>query len=84
MIALKIFQYMDGFSITGDMRLSTLRKNLGIVSQEPSLFDRSIKENIAYGDNTRVVPIEEIVTAAKAANVHSFIAALPEVCMPTS
>ncbi|XP_026331957.1 multidrug resistance protein homolog 49-like isoform X2 [Hyposmocoma kahamanoa] len=70
--------YMDGYSITGDMRLTTLRKNLGIVSQEPSLFDRSIKENIAYGDNTRSVPIEEIVTAAKAANVHSFIAALPE------
>lgn len=75
---------MDDYSITGDMRLKTLRKNLGIVSQEPSLFDRSIKENIAYGDNTRLVPIEEIVTAAKAANVHSFIAALPEVRMLTS
>lgn len=64
--------------------MTTLRKNLGIVSQEPSLFDRSIMENIAYGDNTRKVPIEEIVTAAKAANVHSFIAALPEVRMPTT
>ncbi|KOB75054.1 ATP-binding cassette sub-family B member 2 [Operophtera brumata] len=59
------------------MRISTLRRNLGIVSQEPVLFDRTIAENIAYGDNTRAVPIEEVVTAAKNANVHTFIAALP-------
>ncbi|XP_052744794.1 multidrug resistance protein homolog 49-like [Bicyclus anynana] len=70
--------YLDDYSIVGDMRLSTLRRNLGIVSQEPVLFDRTIAENIAYGDNTRDVPIEEIVTAAKSANVHTFIAALPE------
>ncbi|XP_053616726.1 multidrug resistance protein homolog 49 isoform X2 [Plodia interpunctella] len=69
--------YLDDYSITADMRLSTLRANLGIVSQEPVLFDRTISENIAYGDNTRVVAIEEIVNAAKAANVHSFISALP-------
>ncbi|CAH2055805.1 unnamed protein product, partial [Iphiclides podalirius] len=71
------YVYLDDNSITGDMRLSTLRKNLGIVSQEPVLFDRTIAENIAYGDNTRDVPMEEIVKAAKAANVHTFVAALP-------
>ncbi|XP_047539105.1 multidrug resistance protein homolog 49-like isoform X1 [Vanessa atalanta] len=70
--------YLDDHSIVGDMRLTTLRRNLSIVSQEPVLFDRTIAENIAYGDNTRNVPIEEIVIAAKAANVHSFIAALPD------
>ncbi|XP_063831950.1 multidrug resistance protein homolog 49 [Ostrinia nubilalis] len=69
--------YLDDYNTMSDMRLTTLRRNLGIVSQEPVLFDRSIAENIAYGDNTRIVPIEEIVVAAKAANVHSFIAALP-------
>ncbi|XP_068623038.1 multidrug resistance protein homolog 49-like [Battus philenor] len=69
--------YLDDNSITGDMNLSTLRKNLGIVSQEPVLFDRTIAENIAYGDNTRTVSLEEIVNAAKAANVHTFVAALP-------
>ncbi|CAH2087972.1 unnamed protein product [Euphydryas editha] len=69
--------YLDDHSIVSDMRLTTLRRNLSIVSQEPVLFDRTIAENIAYGDNTRNVPIEEIVVAAKAANVHSFIAALP-------
>ncbi|KAG7304719.1 hypothetical protein JYU34_010067 [Plutella xylostella] len=68
---------LDEHSIISDMRLTTLRRNLGIVSQEPVLFDRTIAENIAYGDNTREVPIEEIVKAAKEANVHSFIAALP-------
>ncbi|XP_021208843.2 multidrug resistance protein homolog 49 isoform X1 [Bombyx mori] len=69
--------YLDDYSITSDMRLSTLRRNLGIVSQEPVLFDRTIADNIAYGDNTRDVPIEEIVKAAKEANVHTFISALP-------
>ncbi|KAG6454144.1 hypothetical protein O3G_MSEX008540 [Manduca sexta] len=70
--------YLDDHCISSDMRLTTLRRNLGIVSQEPVLFDRTIAENIAYGDNTRIVPIEEIVNAAKEANVHSFIAALPD------
>lgn len=50
---------------------------LGLVSQEPTLFARSIAENIAYGDNTRQVPILEIIAAAKKANVHDFISALP-------
>ncbi|PZC77504.1 hypothetical protein B5X24_HaOG200315 [Helicoverpa armigera] len=68
---------MDDHNIVSDMRLDTLRRNIGLVSQEPVLFDRTIAENIAYGDNKRVVSIEEIVTAAKQANVHSFIAALP-------
>ncbi|KPJ18849.1 Multidrug resistance protein-like 49 [Papilio machaon] len=71
------YVYMDDNSIAGDMNLPTLRKNLGIVSQEPVLFDRTIAENIAYGDNTRVVAMDEIVKAAKEANVHSFVAALP-------
>uniref|UniRef100_A0A2A4JRP4 ABC-type xenobiotic transporter n=1 Tax=Heliothis virescens TaxID=7102 RepID=A0A2A4JRP4_HELVI len=68
---------LDDHNIVSDMRLDTLRRNIGLVSQEPVLFDRTIAENIAYGDNKRVVTIEEIVTAAKQANVHSFIAALP-------
>ena len=56
---------------------SFLRMQLGLVSQEPTLFARSIAENIAYGDNTRQVPILEIISAAKKANVHNFISALP-------
>ncbi len=41
------------------------------------LFGCSIKDNIAYGDNTRDVPMQEIIEAAKNANIHSFIESLP-------
>ncbi|XP_044148635.1 ATP-binding cassette sub-family B member 5-like isoform X4 [Bufo gargarizans] len=61
-----------------NLNVQWLRNQIGIVSQEPVLFDRSIAENIAYGDNTREVPMEEIEQAAKAANIHSFIEELPE------
>jgi ABC-type multidrug transport system fused ATPase/permease subunit len=50
---------------------------MGIVSQEPILFDRTIAENIAYGDNSREVPMEDIVAAAEKANIHNFISSLP-------
>lgn len=57
--------------------LASLRSQLGIVSQEPNLFDRTIAENIAYGDNSRQVTMEEIEKAAKNANIHNFISRLP-------
>ncbi|GLH14652.1 Multidrug resistance protein homolog 49 [Gryllus bimaculatus] len=62
---------------TNSLPLDGLRAQLGIVSQEPVLFDRTIAENIAYGDNSRVVPMEEIIAAAKKSNIHSFVSALP-------
>jgi len=43
------------------------------------LFDRSISENIAYGDNSREVPMSEIMEAAMKANIHKFISELPNV-----
>ncbi|XP_061547459.1 bile salt export pump [Phycodurus eques] len=55
-----------------------LRSQIGIVSQEPVLFDCSIAENIQYGDNTRSVSREEIVEAAKKAYLHDFVMALPD------
>uniref|UniRef100_A0A803YIU4 ATP binding cassette subfamily B member 1 n=1 Tax=Meleagris gallopavo TaxID=9103 RepID=A0A803YIU4_MELGA len=60
------------------LNIQWLRSHIGIVSQEPILFDFTIAENIAYGDNTREVSHEEIISAAKAANIHSFIDSLPE------
>jgi len=57
--------------------LHHLRAQLGIVSQEPVLFNRTIAENIAYGDNSREVPMEEIIDAAKKSNIHNFISSLP-------
>ncbi|GFO24715.1 multidrug resistance protein 1 [Plakobranchus ocellatus] len=60
------------------LNLQWLRQQIGIVSQEPVLFDRSIAENIAYGDNTREVNINEIIEAARGANIHNFISELPD------
>ncbi|XP_056190703.1 ATP-binding cassette sub-family B member 5 isoform X1 [Falco biarmicus] len=67
----------DGFD-TRSLHLQWLRSRLGLVSQEPILFDCSIAENIRYGDNSRAVSQEEIEEAAKAANIHTFIEKLPE------
>jgi ABC-type multidrug transport system fused ATPase/permease subunit len=52
--------------------------SVGIVSQESILFDMPIKENIAYGNNSRDhISMEEIIGAAKNANIHDFIQTLP-------
>lgn len=59
------------------LSLGWLRSQIGIVSQEPILFDSTIAENIAYGDNSRDVPMDEIIEAAKKANIHDFISGLP-------
>lgn len=61
------------------LNIQWLRSQIGIVSQEPVLFDCTLAENIAYGDNSRTVTMEEIEAAAKAANIHSFIQELPQV-----
>uniref|UniRef100_A0A8C2FUA8 ATP-binding cassette sub-family B member 5 n=1 Tax=Cyprinus carpio TaxID=7962 RepID=A0A8C2FUA8_CYPCA len=58
---------------TKQLNIHWLRSQIGIVSQEPVLFDCSLAENIAYGDNSRKVSQQEIEEAAKAANIHSFI-----------
>ncbi|KAG8508441.1 Phosphatidylcholine translocator ABCB4, partial [Galemys pyrenaicus] len=70
------FQLLDGQEAK-KLNIQWLRAQLGIVSQEPILFDCSIAENIAYGDNSRIVSQDEIVNAAKAANIHPFIETLP-------
>ncbi|KAI5092339.1 ATP-binding cassette, sub-family B (MDR/TAP), member 4 isoform 1, partial [Silurus meridionalis] len=63
---------------TKQLNIHWLRSQIGIVSQEPILFDCSLAENIAYGDNSRQVTQDEIEQAAKAANIHSFIEGLPQ------
>ncbi|XP_055772619.1 LOW QUALITY PROTEIN: ATP-dependent translocase ABCB1-like [Salvelinus fontinalis] len=68
---------VDGLD-TKTLNLSWLRSQLGLVSQEPILFDCSISENIQYGDNSREVSQDEIEEAAKNANIHDFIMGLPE------
>lgn len=55
------------------MNLCHLRKNIGIVTQEPILFNCSIKDNILYGVDDREVTMDEIIDVAKKANIHNFI-----------
>ena len=64
---------IDGVD-TKDITLSSLRKNIGIVSQTVFLFDGTVRENIAYGAGE--VTDEEIIAAAKKANIHDYIATL--------
>ena len=59
------------------LKLSWLRQHMGLVSQEPVLFNETIRSNIAYG-KTGEATEEEIITAAKAANAHNFISTLPQ------
>jgi ATP-binding cassette subfamily B (MDR/TAP) protein 1 len=59
------------------LKLSWLRQQIGLVGQEPVLFDDTIRANIAYGANNRQVSEEEIIAVAEAANAHGFISSLP-------
>ncbi|XP_028077317.1 ABC transporter B family member 2-like isoform X2 [Camellia sinensis] len=58
------------------LKLESLRKHVGLVQQEPALFATSIFENILYGKEG--ASEGEVIEAAKLANAHSFISALPE------
>jgi len=71
-------QLVDGHPITS-LHLQWMRSQIGIVSQEPVLFDTSIRENIVYGDNFRTVTMDEVIEAARQANIHTFIESLPQV-----
>jgi ATP-binding cassette subfamily B protein len=67
---------LDGVEIK-DYSRAYLRKQIGIVEQEPFLFSRSIRENITYGVG-RDVSQEEVERAAKAAAVHDVILSFPD------
>ena len=54
-----------------------MRAQLALVSQEPVLFNTTIFENIAYGDNSRTPSMDEVIDAAKNANIHNFITVQP-------
>ncbi|MEW5938716.1 MAG: ABC transporter ATP-binding protein [Chloroflexota bacterium] len=66
---------LDGAELK-DYPREYLRRQIGIVEQEPFLFSRSIRENITYGVG-RDVPQEEIERAAKAAAIHDVILSFP-------
>lgn len=67
---------LDGRELT-DYPKHALRQQIGIVEQEPFLFSRSIRENIAYGVR-RPVTDEEVIAAAQAAAIHDVIMTFPD------
>lgn len=66
---------IDGKSIY-DIKLNSLRKNIGIVQQDVFLYTGTIKENIRYGNQSATD--EEVMEAAKKANIHEFIMGLKD------
>lgn len=58
------------------LNLKSLRLKIGLVQQEPALFAASIFDNIAYGKDGATEA--EVIEAARAANVHGFVSALPD------
>ena len=66
---------IDGIDVS-QMRLASVRRNVSMVLQDTFLFAGTVKENLRFGND--VASDEEIVTAAKAANAHNFIEALPQ------
>ncbi len=59
-----------------EFQLKWLRRQIGLVSQEPALFATTIKENILYGKDGATA--DEVVDAAKSANAYNFIMQLPQ------
>ncbi len=64
---------IDGIDVR-DIKLQSLRRSIGIVSQSIFLFDGTIRENIAYGNLDATD--EQIIDAAKKANIHDYIMTL--------
>ena len=66
---------IDGRDVR-DLELQALRRQIGVVLQEPYLFRGTIAENIAYG--SQGASMRDIISAAQAANAHEFICGLPD------
>jgi subfamily B ATP-binding cassette protein MsbA len=66
---------IDGYDLR-KIRMESLRRHIGFVSQETILFSVSLKENIRYG--RKDATDDEVIAAAKAADLHDFIMELPD------
>ena len=66
---------IDGYDLR-DLDRAALRRNIGVVQQDVFLFNGTIRENIAYGNFG--ASDEEIEAAAKKANIHDYVASLPD------
>ncbi|KAI8098769.1 P-loop containing nucleoside triphosphate hydrolase protein [Halteromyces radiatus] len=68
--------YLDNHDLR-DLNVGWLREQMGVVSQEPNLFNMTIRQNIMLG-TSRSVSNQELVAACKTANCHKFITQLPQ------
>ena len=68
--------FLDGVEIR-QLQLKWLREQMGLVSQEPVLFNETIRANIAYGKEGAVTD-EQIIAATEASNAHKFISAISQ------
>ncbi|MCP4415271.1 MAG: ABC transporter ATP-binding protein, partial [Chloroflexi bacterium] len=66
---------VDGIDV-GEVKVESLRSQIGIVLQDPFLFSQTVGENIAYGRSQ--ASQEEIIAAATAARAHDFISKMPD------
>ncbi len=77
----RFYDVTDGRILIDDVDVcqwvpKALRQRIGVVLQQTTLFSGTVRENIAFGQPD--APLEEVIAAAKAAQAHEFIAALPD------
>lgn len=65
---------IDGHDVR-DVSLQSLRRQIGLVTQDVILFDGTVRENIAYGHEE--IPLERVIEAARSAHAHDFISSMP-------
>ncbi|KAK4730722.1 hypothetical protein R3W88_023710 [Solanum pinnatisectum] len=68
--------FIDGLDIRG-IQIESLRRNIGLVSQDTTLFSGSVAENIGYRDRMAGIDMERVKLAARTASAEEFIEALP-------
>lgn len=72
--------FLDGKEISS-LRLNDYRRFLALVSQEPTLYQGTVRENVLLGADRDDVPDEEVIQACKDANIYDFITSLPYFCL---
>lgn len=80
-LILRLYDIDSGIILIDDQNIrdvtqASLHSSIGMIPQDPSLFHRSLRDNILYGD--LAASEQEMITAAKRANAHEFIDELPE------
>jgi ATP-binding cassette subfamily B protein len=66
---------VDGVDVR-ELKLASLRREIGVIAQDPFLFSATVRENIAFGGGD--LPDEQVEAAARAAQAHEFIERLPK------